>query len=263
VLTPLGWKPISEISVGDSVIGSQGKPVTILGVYPQGKRSAYRVTFSDDVSVICDIDHLWAVNTKSRKYEGLPWRVLTLGEIMAEGLADGEGRRHFIPIVKPVEFCQPEIQRDTTLSAIRQETGITQRELAALLGVSQAFVTQRELGRKVASEEYRQAVEAALTEVGPQPRLDPYLLGLLLGDGGFTTGMIRFTSADDEIIASVQELLPRGTILQKAGSRPYDWLILSDKVRTRNPLAAELVKLGLMGHRAEDKYIPHQFGRKR
>src|SRR5262249_50580418 len=49
VLTPLGWKPISEICVGDSAIGSQGKPTTVLGVYPQGKRPAYRVTFSDGV----------------------------------------------------------------------------------------------------------------------------------------------------------------------------------------------------------------------
>gem|GEM_PF-128940 len=258
-LTPLGWKLISEICVGDSVIGSQGKPTTVLGVYPQGKRPAYRVTFSDGVSVICDIDHLWAVNTKSRRSEGSPWRVLTLGQIMAEGLADGEGRRHFIPIVKPVEFCQPEIQRNTTLSAIRQETGITQRGLAALLGVSQAYVGERELGHKVVSEEYRQAVEAALTEVGPQPRLEPYLLGLLLGDGNFSTGVIRFTSADDEIIASARELLPRGTILQKESSRPYDWFILSHKVRTHNPAVTELVKLNLMGRRAEHKFIPHQY----
>src|SRR5262249_21274648 len=92
VLTPLGWKPISEICVGDAVIGSQGKAVTVLGVYPQGKRQAYRVTFSDGVSAICDIDHLWAVNTKTRRYEGSPWRVLTLGQIMGEGLTDGEGR---------------------------------------------------------------------------------------------------------------------------------------------------------------------------
>src|SRR5262245_21124090 len=91
VLTPLGWKPISEVRVGDSVIGAQGKPVTVLGVYPQGNRPAYRVTFSDHVSVICDIDHLWAVHTIWRRSEGLPWRVLTLGQIMEEGLTDGGG----------------------------------------------------------------------------------------------------------------------------------------------------------------------------
>jgi hypothetical protein len=259
VLTPMGWKPISEIRIGDSVIGSQGKPVTVLGVYPQGKRPAYRVTFSDGVSVICDIDHLWAVNTKTRKYEGSPWRVLTLGQILAEGLVEGEGRRHFIPIVQPVEFCQPEIQRDTSLSTIRQETGLTQRGLAALLGVSQAFATQRELGNRVASEEYRQAVEAMLSEVGPQPMLSPYLLGLLLGDGNFSTGVIGFTSADDEIIASVREMLPRGTVLHKEMTRPYDWFIHSHKVRTRNPVATELVKLNLMGRRAEHRFIPHQY----
>src|SRR6185369_3098808 len=101
--------------VGDSVIGSHGKAISVLGVYPQGKRQAYRVTFSDGVSTVCDIDHLWAVNTKWRRSEGLPWRVLTLSQIMSEGLIDGGGaRRHFIPIVKPVEFRQLEIHQDNS-----------------------------------------------------------------------------------------------------------------------------------------------------
>src|SRR5262249_43140415 len=132
-------------------------------------------------------------------------------------------------------------------------------------GVSQAFVTQREsgqtreLGHKVASEEYRQAEAATLAEVGPQPRLEPYLLGLLLGDGSFSAGLIRFTSADDEIVASVREKIPCGAILQKAPTRPGDWFILSERAPKRNPLVTELVKLGLMGHGAEDKFIPHPY----
>jgi ATP-dependent RNA helicase HelY len=260
VLTPLGWKPISEICVGDSVIGSQGKPVTVLGVYPQGKRPAYRITFSDGVSVVCDIDHLWAVNTKSRNHDGLPWRVLTLRQILDEGLEDTGGRRHFIPLVRPVTFFQPAAHAsNASMAILRQRTGLTQRGLAALLGVSQGFVTQRELGHKFPLEEYRMRVLNVLAEVGERPNLDPYLLGLLLGDGSFSTAVPQFTSADDELIEVVQSLLPRGAMLRQSQNRPYSWFILSSRTQTRNPVVTELLRLGLWGHRAESKFVPHEY----
>ena len=36
VLTPNGYVPIGSIKVGDYVIGSDGKPTRVTGVYPQG-----------------------------------------------------------------------------------------------------------------------------------------------------------------------------------------------------------------------------------
>ena len=36
VLTPDGLRPIGELRVGDLVIGSDGAPTPVLGVYPQG-----------------------------------------------------------------------------------------------------------------------------------------------------------------------------------------------------------------------------------
>src|ERR687886_166560 len=68
VLTPQRWKPIGDLRPGDQVIGSDGQPTKVLGVFPQGVRQGYRVSFSDGTSVICDLEHLWAVNTKSRRH---------------------------------------------------------------------------------------------------------------------------------------------------------------------------------------------------
>ena len=36
VLTPDGFRPIGELRVGDLVVGSDGSPTPVLGVYPQG-----------------------------------------------------------------------------------------------------------------------------------------------------------------------------------------------------------------------------------
>src|SRR5262249_55257234 len=74
VLAPGGWVRMGDINIGDEVIGADGRPARVLGVYPQGRRPAYRVTFSDGVAIVCDVDHLWAVNTKRRRHQNLPWR---------------------------------------------------------------------------------------------------------------------------------------------------------------------------------------------
>lgn len=61
VLTPGGWKQIGSICVGDRVIGSDGKPTAVTGVFPQGRMDVYAVHFSDGVSVEAGAEHLWTV----------------------------------------------------------------------------------------------------------------------------------------------------------------------------------------------------------
>lgn len=60
VLTPTGWVNIEDLAIGDNAIGSDGAPVSVLGVYPQGERELYTVSFSDGASVTCDSEHLWS-----------------------------------------------------------------------------------------------------------------------------------------------------------------------------------------------------------
>jgi ATP-dependent RNA helicase HelY len=260
VLTPTGWKAISELHVGDLVIGANGQPVRVRGVYPQGKRPAYRVTFNDGISVVCDLDHLWAVNTKWRQHEQRPYRVLTLRQILAEGVSDGQGRRHFIPLVEPVALHQPKpVEEQMTVRFLRQRVGFTRRALTSRLGVPKWVVANHGKNRLIPSAEYQRAVAGVLASPGPYPRLHPYVLGALLGDSGFSTGMLRFTSADNEIIEKVQALLPPGGALQKAANTLHDWYIVSRPGGPQNLVVAALDKLGLMGHRAEGKFIPHAY----
>jgi len=104
VATPEGWRAIETLQVGDRVFGVDGKPRRVLGVFPQGERRLFRVTFSDGAETVCDGDHLWTVNTKLRRSRGLPWRTLTLTAICQQGLRDGMGWRHFVPMCAPVSY---------------------------------------------------------------------------------------------------------------------------------------------------------------
>ncbi len=113
VLTPAGYRRMGDLSVGDLVIGGDGHPTAIIGVYPQGSKQIYRVTLSDGTDVQCCAEHLWTVTTGTRKFRKSPSQTVTLAEIMERGIHDAAGNRKWeIPLVTaPVVFAP----RDTEL----------------------------------------------------------------------------------------------------------------------------------------------------
>jgi len=106
VLTPEGWKLIVDLRAGDFVIGSNGKPTRILGVFPQGRRRIYRVTMTDGTSTRCTLDHLWYVETPNDRHRSNQGRIMTLRQIRDEGVEyDNGNRKWFVPLLsEPVEF---------------------------------------------------------------------------------------------------------------------------------------------------------------
>jgi len=104
ILTPRGWRPIEQLRVGDKVIGANGQPTTVVGVYWRGVLPVFRVTFTDGASVLVDADHLWAVRTVNDQRRGLPFRVVSTRQLIGD-LRWAYGQLKWrIPLVKPVEF---------------------------------------------------------------------------------------------------------------------------------------------------------------
>jgi len=62
VKTLTGWKRMRDLEVGDALASVDGAPSMVTGIYPQGERQAYRVTFSDGRSAECCDEHLWRVH---------------------------------------------------------------------------------------------------------------------------------------------------------------------------------------------------------
>ncbi|WP_298442500.1 SNF2-related protein [Ferrimicrobium sp.] len=103
VLTPTGWQPIGNLRVGDEVIGSDGYPTRVLGVYPQKDRRVVRITMSDGSWTRCTPDHLWAVQRVQTRHA--QWRTMSTSEIMDKGLIDKWRNRTWrIPMVQPVQY---------------------------------------------------------------------------------------------------------------------------------------------------------------
>ena len=58
VLTPRGFRAIGDLKAGDAVIGSDGRPTEVLGIYLQGFKEIYRVHTQDGASTLASGDHL-------------------------------------------------------------------------------------------------------------------------------------------------------------------------------------------------------------
>lgn len=105
ILTRTGWIKMKNIKLGDMVASSDGSFYPVTGVYPQGKRDVYDVTFDDGTVVRCDEDHLWKTQSRSDR-KRKETRVIPLSQIIKEGIIlrnkDGSFRKNF-----SIEYCQP------------------------------------------------------------------------------------------------------------------------------------------------------------
>lgn len=57
------WKTFANIQIGDKLASIDGGESTVTGVFPQGERDIYTVTFSDGRQVDCADEHLWEIHS--------------------------------------------------------------------------------------------------------------------------------------------------------------------------------------------------------
>ncbi|MGH3072841.1 MAG: PhoH family protein [Gaiellaceae bacterium] len=202
VLTPDGFRPIGSLRVGDLVVGSDGTPTPVLGVYPQGRKETYVVRAQDGSTTRCCAEHLWFVTTPDDRKHGKPGRVLETQEMVGRLRRHHQHRFELPMLSAPVEF-EP---RDVPM--------------------------------------------------------DPYALGLLLGDGCLTTSTTpSFTTADPELALALEGALPQ--IEVRAKSR-IDYVLNHRGVGrggviVANPVTAVLRELGLAGTRSGTKFVPADY----
>ena len=91
--TPKGWKSVDEIKVGDYFFDRTGCPTQVLGVYPQGEKEVYKITFGDKRIAKCSIDHIWTVHKDTWKDKN-DFREYTLKQILEDRWEKIDHRGH-------------------------------------------------------------------------------------------------------------------------------------------------------------------------
>ena len=142
ILTPNGWVKMGEINVNDLVIGRDGNASKVIGVYPQGIRQIYKVTFNDNTSTLCDGEHLWSVNGINQRNRS-SWKngkriklepddtfkvVKTIDIIDDLTFGSKKSLNYKIPIVSPVNFdSKPTIINPYVLVVLLGDGCITEK----------------------------------------------------------------------------------------------------------------------------------------
>lgn len=104
ILTPTGWVKMRDIHEGDKVISADGKPAEVLGVFPQGIKSMYKIIFDDETEVKCSGDHMWTVQTRDDR-KNKKERVVTTEDMLKNLYAEKGARKNYsIKYVEPVQF---------------------------------------------------------------------------------------------------------------------------------------------------------------
>lgn len=106
ILSEHGWVNIEDLLFGDKVYSVDGTLCNVTGVYPQGIKPIYKVTFSDKASIETGAEHLWAAKTKNDAKRGNGWRVVST-ETMAKNIRTGAKKIPVwqIPIAEPIQYA--------------------------------------------------------------------------------------------------------------------------------------------------------------
>lgn len=113
VKTPDGWTAIDQLMVGDVVMGQDGKPTNVLGVYHHKQVNMYRLTFHDGREIFACEDHQWMVHDGSNKDHSKRWAVIDSKEIARRFTLSKV--RLKLPLCKPVESAAKDLMLDPYL----------------------------------------------------------------------------------------------------------------------------------------------------
>jgi intein/homing endonuclease len=233
VATPNGWKLLSEIKIGDEVYGDDGITTKVIDTLDYGEAECWEVFLSDGTSVVCDDSHKWAVRLMGTDPKGT-WRTVTLQEIRCF-VTNGMKGNH-----------RTGVSRTVRLAKEGEKPWLDTRGYA----------------------KYQVPISAPVQYEAKELPLDPYLLGVLIGDGALTTGAVRFHKPNMDIVARIQSALPENYVVRQVGSKHGDWRIVhkdgwkadrNGKRINSNPITEGLKELELWGCKSHEKFIPKEY----
>ena len=202
IRVPNGWEKMENIKINDYVCNPDGGYSKVIGIFPQGLKNNYRITFDDgSISESCD-EHLWCVKFSDLHKDYRNYTLKQIKEKMDKG---------YYPRLYPIsKIDSPEIDLP----------------------------------------------------------INPYLLGIILGDGCITTShnVVSISSADIEIINNVKLLI--GDDYQLVEQKKYAYnIVMKNKVDKylcrlgvfQNKFTQALWDMGLCGKYSHEKFIPQMY----
>lgn len=224
VLTPLGWKHIGDLKVGDTVITPSNQIAHVDGVFPQGQRDCVAIRMFDGGHTECCTEHLWKVysSTSTRRKD-----------------SEGQWKVKYIKGYSIVDT----IKLITLVDKAKQTRKAGQKK-------------NKKYGSNVALPVVDQ-LDMNINEA--KLPIHPYVLGVLLGDGCLTRPhQINFTSVDDFIVNRVRDIIVMdGKTVTSCGINHR--IVQHVDCHTTHNYSKDIIQLGLHGKHSHEKFIPSAY----
>jgi len=205
VLTPNGFIKMGDVKVGQKVIAGNGNVANVVGVYPQGVKPIYEITFDDGSTCRCSDQHLWKVQTsddrrKNRHNGQDKYRVIELKDMLHNVKVDGGKRKNYsIDFVDRIEFSEKKFD------------------------------------------------------------IEPYVMGVILGDGGISGGNIIISTKDQEILDTMKLFMPLQYEFVHKGQCDYSLKTNTYYAKGKSKYRKAFEKYDLWGKKSEEKHIPKDY----
>jgi hypothetical protein len=254
--TPDGWRAIGDLKVGDIVFAHDGSPVRVITVSEPTLQPCSEVRFRGGASIIASDDHLWTALHRATRRAMLDFN----GSIPPNwpqwsgvGLTPQRG-------TCSVDGCDIGLRKGTLCSAHAERlrkhgdvgTTVITRHPAAhgTTACAETLTTAQLMARGIWEKDERQwAIPVASPIQTPAINLpiDPYVLGVWLGDGHSNGG--RITIGSEDLDATTANLRAAGCTFTSIGRTNTAYLAGIEG------LHAALRTIGLTGN----KHIPDAY----
>ncbi len=135
VLSEKGWVSIGDLETGDLVCGKDGNLHNVTGVFPQGVKDIYRVTFSDGTFADAGLAHLWSIRSgNDRKRRGGAWRTHNTDFIMNNLRYKNGSPIWEIPLCEPINYVRKLLPISPYILGVLIADGAIQRGLRFVPG---------------------------------------------------------------------------------------------------------------------------------
>ena len=180
ILTSKGLLPVEKLRRDIEIYGRDGHIHRVLEVYSQGKGDTYKVTFQNEVSILCDKDTIWSIACNKRTNKKVS--VTDIQKILKKQFVS-------LPKISEVDFSEHQRYReklkDIELKIEVEKFGrhINYDELKHLYYRTKPHkLTEKErVDYKLYDEKLYKYLEEKVNVIEYRP-IHPYLIGLFISD---------------------------------------------------------------------------------
>ena len=286
--TPTGWKRMGDLVTGDFVFDEKGHPTRVIAAFAvMHDHKCYEVVFSDGSSLVADAEHEWVSYTcadrkqigqtrsdtyMAKNFVTLDWLV-TLDQLIDSSTngdslsVDGAlaliGGHHWSiyqaacktepinPGKRPARYPRLDLLTSVRSRLARDLHEQRRDGRAYTLVTTEQMAATLTVGRSSARANHAITVADPLTLPEVDLPIDPYFLGVWLGDGNSRNNQIK--TADPDLIPEIEKA---GYTVRPLCSNPYLYAVDDENGKAVNRwqsgMTGRLRALGVL----QNKHIP-------